>query len=361
MGKTRSDRDQNFNSKRMDSVKSILFALTLKGIQFMKFPDSKRSFQIAAILICITFFLPAMAQEKKPGGSNVAEINEVVISREQFDKELNIHLDRVSKQGKQISDAQLATLKKDILEGLIEREVLYQESQKAGIKIKDQTVDQQLAAIKKRFPTEAEYNNALSKMNLTEDEVKIQISRGLAIRELIDKQISSKIVITDAESKAYYDQNPQLFKQPEQVKASHILIKVDAGADDAQKTESLKKIKDIQQKINDGGDFADLAKEYSEGPSKTRGGDLGYFRRGQMVKPFEDTAFSMKTNEVSDIVETRFGYHIIKVYDKKPEQTMAYADVKEKLNQRMKQEKVEKEANQYINQLKKDAKINKYL
>ena len=80
-----------------------------------------------------------------------------------------------------------------------------------------------------------------------------------------------------------------------------------------------------------------------------------------MVKPFEDTAFSMKANEVSDIVETRFGYHIIKVYDKKPEQTMAYADVKEKLNQRMKQEKVEKEANQYINQLKKDAKINKYL
>jgi peptidyl-prolyl cis-trans isomerase C len=152
-----------------------------------------------------------------------------------------------------------------------------------------------------------------------------------------------------------------LFKQSEQVKASHILIKVDAGADDAKKSESLKKIKDIQQKINGGGDFAELAKEYSEGPSNTRGGDLGYFRRGQMVKPFEDTAFSMKADEVSDIVETRFGYHIIKVYDIKPEQTLAYADVKDKLNQRMKQEKIEKEANQYINQLKKDAKIEKYI
>ena len=104
-----------------------------------------------------------------------------------------------------------------------------------------------------------------------------------------------------------------------------------------------------------------MAKEYSEGPSNVKGGDLGYFRRGQMVKPFEDTAFAMEPNEVSDIIETRFGYHIIRVYDKKPEQTLAYADVKDKLSQRMKQEKVEKDANQYINQLKKDAKIENYL
>ncbi len=327
----------------------------------MKFPPAKRSFQIAAILICISLFPPAMAQEKKPDGSKVAEINGVVISRDQFEKELNIHLDRVAKQGRQMSDAETATLKKNILEGLIEREVLYQESRKTGIEVKDQQVDQQLATIKQRFPSVAEFNNAVRKMNLTEAEVKLQIARGLAIRELIDKQVASKIVITDAECKDYYNDNPQLFNQPEQVKASHILIKVDAGADEAKKAESLQKIKDIQQKINDGGDFAELAKKHSEGPSNTRGGDLGYFRRGQMVKPFEETAFSMKANEVSDIVETRFGYHLIKVHDKKPAQKLAYAEVKDKLNQRIKQEKVEKEANQYINQLKGDADIKKYL
>jgi peptidyl-prolyl cis-trans isomerase C len=198
-------------------------------------------------------------------------------------------------------------------------------------------------------------------MNLTENEVKIQITRGLAIRELIEQQISSKIVITEVETRAYYDGNPQMFKQPEQVKASHILIKVDADTVEAQKAEARKKIETVQQKVKDGGDFAELAKEYSEGPSKDRGGDLGYFKRGQMVKPFEDAAFAMKTNEVSGIIETRFGYHIIKVYDKKPEQNLAYADVKDKLSQRMKQEKVEKEANQYINQLKKDSKIEKSL
>jgi peptidyl-prolyl cis-trans isomerase C len=100
-----------------------------------------------------------------------------------------------------------------------------------------------LAGIKKRFPNETEYKNALSKMNLSEDEVKVQIKRGLSIRELIDQQITSKVVITDEESKAYYDKNPQMFKQPEQIKASHILIKVDAKADEAKKLKHGKKSK----------------------------------------------------------------------------------------------------------------------
>jgi peptidyl-prolyl cis-trans isomerase C len=327
----------------------------------MKFANSKKSLCIAAIFTCMLISLPTLAEEKKPADAKVAEVNGVVISQEQFDKELEIHLERVSRQGRQLSDDQLTTLKKDVLEGLIEREILFQESQKTGIKIQDQAVDEQLAAIKKRFPSEAEYNNALSKMNLSEAEVKTQVARGLAIRELIDQQITSKIEITDEESKAFYDGNLQLFKQPEQVKASHILIKVDAAATDAQKAEARKKIDAVQQKLKDGGDFAELAKEYSEGPSNSRGGDLGYFKRGQMVKPFDDAVFAMQPDEVSDIVETRFGYHIIKVYDKKPEQTLAYADVKDQLNQQLKQEKVEKEATKYIDQLKKDAKIEKYL
>jgi peptidyl-prolyl cis-trans isomerase C len=323
--------------------------------------NSKRRFQFAAFFLCIFFALTAVAQETKPADAKAAEINGVVITKQQFDKELNIHLKRVASQGRQVAGDQLTALKKDILEGLIEREVLYQASQKAGIKIEEQRIEEQLAAIKKRFPNEADYKAALANMSLTEDEVKMQISRGLAIQALIEQQIASKIIITDTETRAYYDDNPQMFKQPAQVKASHILIKVDAGADEAQKAEARKKIETVQQKVKAGGDFAELAKEYSEGPSNTRGGDLGFFRRGQMVKPFEDAAFAMKANEVSDIVETRFGYHLIKVYEIKPDRTLAYADIKDRLSQRMKQEKIEKDATQYVGQLKKDAKIEKFL
>jgi peptidyl-prolyl cis-trans isomerase C len=312
----------------MDSVESFFITPTLKGNTFMKFVKLNRFLRITAVFALILVFLPAMAEEKKSSKEKLAVVNGVVITQDQFSKELNVHLERVSRQGRQISDDQLGSLKKEILEGLIEREVLYQETQKEGIKVSDQKVDDQLAAIKKRFPDEKEYKIALEKMNLTENEIKEQIARGLAIRELIDQRIAAKIVVTDEESKAYYDGNPQLFNQPEQVKASHILIKADANADEAKKAEARKKIETVQQKVKDGGDFAALAKEYSEGPSNTRGGDLGYFRRGQMVKPFEDAAFTMQPNEVSEVVETRFGYHLIKVYDKKPEQVLAYADVK---------------------------------
>ena len=327
----------------------------------MKFANCRRLYQITAILTLVLFFLPAMATDQKPSDEKVAVVNGVVISRIQFDKELKVHLERVARQGGQITDDKMEDLKKDILEGLIEREVLYQESQKAGIKITDQKVDDQVAAIKKRFPNEEEFNKALATMGLTEEDVREQIQHGLAIRELIDQKVANKIVITDEETKAYYDANLQFFNQPEEVKASHILIKVEPTADDATKAAARKKIEDLQQKLKDGGDFAELAKENSEGPSNTRGGDLGYFKRGQMVKPFEDAAYSMKIDEVSDLVETRFGYHLIKVYDKKPEQTLAYAEVKDKIAQRLKQEKVEKDATRYVEDLKKGAKIEKSL
>lgn len=327
----------------------------------MKFANCRRLYQITAILALVLFFLPAMAADKKPSDEKVAVVNGVVIARIQFDKELKVHLERVSRQGRQTTDDQMEELKKDVLEGLIEREVLYQESQKAGIKIADQKVDDQVAAIKKRFPNEEEFKKALAGMGLTEEEVREQIQRGLAIRELIDQKVANKVVITDEETKAYYDANPQLFNQPEEVKASHILIKVEPTADDATKAAARKKVEDLQQKLKDGGDFAELAKENSEGPSNARGGDLGYFKRGQMVKPFEDVAYSMKIDEVSDLVETRFGYHLIKVSDKKPEQTLAYADVKDKIAQRLKQEKVEKDATLYVEDLKKGAKIEKSL
>jgi peptidyl-prolyl cis-trans isomerase C len=327
----------------------------------MRFTNTQRRCQLAAVLVAILAFVPAIAQETQSTNKNAAMVNGVGISMEQYNKELNIQLDRVTRQGQQVSDEQMAKLKNNILDNLIEREILYQQSQKDGIQITDQKVDDQLASIKKRFPSETEYKNALDKMNLTEDQVKSQIKRGLSIRELIDQKITSKVVVTDEESKAYYDKNPQMFKQPAQIKASHILIKVDAKANETKKAEARKKIEEVQQKLKDGGDFATLAKEYSEGPSNAKGGDLGYFRRGQMVKPYEDAAMALKPNEVSDIVETRFGYHLIKVYDSKPEETLAYADVKDKIAQRMKQEKVEKEAVQYVDQLKKDAKLEKFI
>lgn len=301
------------------------------------------------------------AAEKKAPGDKVAVVNGVTISKETYDRELNFFVRWAAPGGKKIPDVQMAQMKNDVLESLIDRELLYQESQKKGIQVKSEAVSDQLQKIQQRYPSKEEFNKLLSNMGLTESDVQMQIARGMAIQELIDKEVTEKIKVSDEETRSFYDKNPQLFQQPEQVKASHILIKVEADAPDDQKAEARKKIEAVQQKVQKGEDFAALAKTYSEGPSGPRGGDLGYFKRGQMVKPFEEAAFSLKTNETSEIVETRFGYHLIKVNDKKPAKKMTYAEVKDRLNDHLKKQKTDSETSAYIETLREDAKIEKFL
>jgi len=325
----------------------------------MKFANFRRVGQTAAFLSVVLICLSAPAAEQKPSDKKIAAVNGVAITQGELDEEMEMQVSRLARQGRQLTDQQKDQLEKDLLENIIEREVLYQQSLKSGIQVKDQMVDNQLAIIKKGFPSEEQFQDALKRMNLTEADVKAQIKRGLAIRELIDEEVARKIVVTDAETKAYYDAHPQMFQQPSRIKASHILIKVAPDADDAQKTAAREKIAEIQKKLKAGDDFAALAKQYSEGPSGARGGDLGFFVHGQMVKPFEDAAFALEPGQVSDMVTTRFGYHLIKVTDKKPAQTLTYAEVKDQIAQRLKQQKIEKQAGQYIDGLKKDAKIEK--
>ena len=143
----------------------------------------------------------------------------------------------------------------------------------------------------------------------------------------------------------------------QKLKASHILIKVKPDASEAEKAEAMKKIKAAQEKLKKGDDFAEVAKASSEGPTATKGGDLGYFGRGQMVGPFEETAFSLEPGKVSDVVKTQFGYHIIKAVDKKPETTIPFETVKPRIEQYLKQEEVQKEVKKYIDNLRKEAKV----
>ena len=328
----------------------------------MKFISIKLARNIAVLLAFMATSFPALAKETKSPSEKAAVVNGVVISQKDLARELDFHLQRFSRQGVKLSKEQMTTLKNKVLENLIDREILYQESQKSGIKVDKKKIDKELSAVKKRFPSEDEYKKALSAMKISEDDIKEEIKEKLAINELIDIKIAQKVVVTDKETKTFYNTHPDLFKQPEQVKASHILIKVKPDADQQKKTQAIQKIKKVQKELKGGQDFAVLAKKYSEDKgSSANGGDLGYFARGQMVKPFEDAAFGMKPNEVSDVVETQFGYHLIKVYDKKPGKILAYDEIKEMLAERLRQEKTQQEAVKYIAELKKTAKIKKYL
>jgi peptidyl-prolyl cis-trans isomerase C len=301
------------------------------------------------------------AADKKAPANKVAVVNGVIISQGEFDRGLELNKKRLASRGRQIPEEQMAKFRNEVLDEIINMELLYQDSKKKGIEVKPEVFSNQFTAFKQQFSDEDEYNKWIKENNFTEADFIDELKHIIAIRELIDKEVTEKVKISDDESKQYYDTHPEFFKQPEQVNASHILIKVNENASEAQKAEARKKIQEVQQKLQKGEDFETLAKTYSEGPSAPKGGNLGYFRRGQMVKPFEDAAFKLKPGETSDIVETRFGYHLIKVVDKQPEKTLAYAEIKDRLNELLKKQKLETEVDLYIENLRKDAKIEKFL
>ena len=162
-----------------------------------------------------------------------------------------------------------------------------------------------------------------------------------------DQSYLARVDISDDEISEYYDEHPDEFQNPKTVEARHILLKVgqDAAGEEAAKVQE--KIENILQKARGGQDFAELAKQYSEGPSKDKGGYLGSFRRESMVKPFADKAFSMEAGEISDPVRTRFGWHIIKVEKVNAATVTTLADAKDKIRKKL--------ADGYAKQLAYDA------
>ncbi len=326
---------------------------------FMK--RGKSWWALVTVLAVVTIAPIVSAEGEQPSEDRAATVNGSVITTAEFDREVVRAQRQLMSMGRRVDDSQIAKFKGDVLENLIDVELLYQESQREGIKVDDAALDEHVAGVKKQFPSEDEFKEALSKMNVSEDDIRSDFRRGKAIEQLIDGKIAQKVTLSDEEVKKYYDNNPDLFKQPEQIQASHILIKVDADSDESQTEQARKKIEEIQRKLKEGGDFAALAKEFSQGPSGPKGGELGYFGRGQMVKPFEDAAFALKPGDVSDIVQTRFGYHLIKVTDKKAESTVPYDDVKEKLKDYLKKQKIQEEVGLYVENLKAKATVERFL
>jgi peptidyl-prolyl cis-trans isomerase C len=299
-------------------------------------------------------------EEGSASSDTIATVNGTAIEKVAFDREMARVSQQMATIGRPIPHEQMAQLKTDIVDNLIDGELLYQESQKENIVVDDATVDEHIATLKKQFPSEEKFKETIQGMNISEDEIRTDYKRGRSIELLLEGKVVKDVSLPDGAAKIYYDENPTFFKQPGQVQASHILIKVEAGADEAVKAEARKQIEDIQQKIKDGGDFAELAKEFSEGPSNVNGGDLGLFGRGQMVPPFEEAAFAMEPGQVSDVVETRFGYHLIKLADKKDDSTAPFEDVEERLMQYLKQQETQKQVGAYIETLKESATVERF-
>lgn len=256
-----------------------------------------------------------------------AVVNGTVIGLERYERQVQAVQQQYLMQGIRIPEEQLDELKGQVLESLIDQELLAQEAKKAGYEADPAQVEQQLEQIKGQFPSQEQYLQAMAQQGVTEQSVVAELEKALVVQNFISDRFASEVTVTEADTRGYYDSNPQYFIQPEQVRASHILFSVAPDAPDDEVEAARQKAEAALSRYRDGEEFSDLARELSEGPSGPDGGDLGFFGRSQMVKPFEDAAFAMEVGAVSDPVRTDFGFHLIRLTARNEEQTVDYQQV----------------------------------
>jgi peptidyl-prolyl cis-trans isomerase C len=289
----------------------------------------------------------------------VAKVNGVAITNKDVDRAVKVLLSQ-NRVPQPTPPEIMKQAQSAATDQLISAELLFQAGQKLEIKDLDKQIVDKIAQNKAKFPTVEEFEKAMKSLEMGEKDMEEFTRKDIVINNLIEKNILSKITVPDADVKKFYDDNlEKYFKKQESVKASHILIGVDEKATPEDRKKAKEKIEAILKKVKAGEDFAALAKTESTCPSKAQGGDLGVFTRGQMVAPFEKAAFDLKPGEVSDIVETQFGYHIIKLTEKNAAATEKFDDVKAKIADYLKSQQAQKAVATYVEELKAKAKIEK--
>jgi peptidyl-prolyl cis-trans isomerase C len=259
-----------------------------------------------------------------------------------------------------MSDEQKNQMKEKIIDDLVTEEVLFQEAREQNIEVDKSEIDSQLQQVKEGYQDQATFQEDLQKGGFTEETFRNYVKRNLMIGKLVDQQMQGNITVTQQEMKEFYENNTQYFEQPEKVSASHILIKVEEGATEEEQQAALEKARSLKQQLEDGADFAELAREESQGPSSENGGSLGSFSRGQMVPAFEKAAFNLNKGEISDVVQTQFGYHIIKVTDKKEPETQPFEQAQPNIEQYLMRNKQMEFYSSYVAKLKEKAEIETF-
>lgn len=285
----------------------------------------------------------------------LAKVNGEEVTR----KELEDYVRNLEGQaGSPIPADQRDRIYRGVLDQLVGYKLLVQEAKARKVVVADADVDARIAEVKKQFPSEDLFMQTLIDRKMTLDQIKSDARRDLSIARLIEAEISPRVALKPGQAEDFYKNNPDRFTEPERVRASHILIAAAENADAAAKAQAKAKAEQILKDLKAGKDFATLARQHSQDPgSAVNGGDLGVFPLGQMVGPFNDAAFSLKPGATSDLVETQFGYHIIRVAEKHPGRTVPLEEVRPRLEEFLKHQNRESETESFVKALRAKGKV----
>ncbi len=312
---------------------------------------------VCLIPLSVMFFTGCSSTGQKDAEDAAAIVNGTVLPRAELDMAVENFLKHQQMFGMEFDSTQVDSVRNVILDSMISNELLYQESQKAGFEVTDEEVAREIEIIAGRYPSREDFEKSLADQGVTEEALRKQISRNSAIRNWIDGEVAAKIVVPEEDVAKYYENNIAQYKHGEEVAAKHILLAINENAPEESLKVKKTSMEKILKRVKGGEDFSSLAVENSDCPSSSRGGDLGYFSRGQMVEPFEEAAFALKKGEVSGIVQTQFGFHIIQVYDRRGEGTASLDEVRESIIEILKSQQIKDSLDSMIEELKSKGDI----
>lgn len=290
----------------------------------------------------------------------VATVNGEAITKAQLIEAFNAALEASGAKADSLTPEQKLSGYRQILDELVMDKLVAKAA--AGEVVSDDDVNAEIAKLKKQFPSEEAFNEQLKQAGQSPEKLTTAMRTMLQQQRWMQSQIKGKDDVGPDDAKAFYDSNKSEFESPETVKASHILFTVnkDDSADVAKQKEQAA-IK-AAARAKKGEDFNKLAKELSEEPgAKETGGDLGYFSKDRMVPEFATAAFSQKTGEIGKPVKTQFGWHVIKVTDKKPAGTTPFEEVKDQIIAYLKSMKQREAVQGILKNLKDSAKVESTL
>ncbi len=342
----------------------------------------KPSGRIFGFVLLVNLILSALVGAAEPlGGEDltgdmnipgvVAKVNSTELRSDYIRFRLNLDIRRI---GQNLTAQQKGKLAEAIIEKEIVRELMYQEGQARGSGVSPETVEKELQEFKKSYGSETDFRQALKDRGISEDELKKGIEVDLIAKNLLDERVKGKVHITNTQVRNFYDDKKESFKRPESFRARHIFVayvpfdvvqntppeemKEKAGE---YRAASRKKIDEVYGKVKSGGNFEDLAKQYSEDEgSAGKGGDLDFMYKGVFDPMFDKAVAGLKVGEISDIVETEFGYHIIQLMETKPSDYAPFAEVEESIQKHLFMTEAQKLVGRYIESLRKKADIIVY-
>lgn len=281
----------------------------------------------------------------------VARVNGSPILESQVQEQLHAH------QSKASANPAEKDLRDKVIRDLVDSELLYQASVKGRIQVSNKSVDEEIRAISARFSSEAEFSDSLRQEGMTLETMRDRIRRNLAVQQLLRQEVAARVTVSDAEIGAYYAKNRDRMRRPEGAHALEIMTPLPVAYDVQGRQRARQAMEEVLKEARGGRDFASLVREFSQGPSADKGGDLGWLTRNSPRPVLAQAALRLKAGEISDILETSTGLHILKVLEKRPAEDVSLQEARGEIDSLLRREKEQGALKDYLQNLKTGATI----